>query len=119
MREKYKLKYSCDADCRSEGYTKEDIETDHDGLCDAMIVISMLFNDDGSYSQCEMTADGRTGKQLSTIDIFRAWSMLGMGLSEDESFTGWQKHITQLHADTMRMALKEIGNLDETDRSSH
>lgn len=50
MREKYKLKYSWYAYCRSEGYTKEDIETDHDGLCDAMIVISMLFNDDGSYA---------------------------------------------------------------------
>lgn len=108
MSRTYKLKYKLSIENDSQGYKREDAKNDEDGLCDALVFMSILYPEDGSYSFEAHSADGRSGKQLDAIDLFRAWSILGMSLSENPDLKGWQKQVTEVHASLMRDAIKEI-----------
>lgn len=46
------------------------------GAADALIVLSIIFPEDGSYSMQPASIDGRTGSGLSAKEIFKAWLML-------------------------------------------
>ncbi len=110
MTDKYALRYSFNEEYRDEGYTKEDA-TEGKGLCDAIIGISIIYQDDGSYSQAVFSANGKTKAACTPQEIFKAWHMLGMSLHEEGLLKGWHKDCVKLHAETARAffkALKEI-----------
>ncbi len=88
---KYALRYTWKIDHDESGYTVKDIDNDNHGLCDAMILISIVRPPDGSYSQLLMSADGETHSELTQKDIFKAWLMLGFSLSDNGALQGWQK----------------------------
>lgn len=46
------------------------------GSCDAAVLLSILFPEDGSYSVMLQSLDGRTGRELSDHEVFKAWWML-------------------------------------------
>jgi hypothetical protein len=101
---KYNLKYSWDA--VAGNFSKEDIKGEHDGLCDAMMVVSILFPEDGSYSQMIMSADGRTGKELSQDDIFKVWQMIAFTLERNNGLEGWHKEIIKQVCLSIRQIIK-------------
>jgi hypothetical protein len=57
------------------------------GACDAMLLGSIVFPPDGSYSIMFMAIDGRTGEELSGVELFKAWAMLAKGLGENETLS--------------------------------
>lgn len=76
---RYRLKYKLETEAGS--FTREQIE---DGGTDALMLISCLHPEDGSYSQTFRTMDGRTDKPMAPKDIFKAWMMLGAALAQKE-----------------------------------
>ena len=94
MRHKYRLRYTWDTENRAEGYTVNDTE-DRKGLCDAMLLTSIIRPHDGSYSQACFSFDGETGKPLTQKDIFKVWLTLGLSLEQERGLTGWQHELVK------------------------
>lgn len=105
MTDKYKLRYKIEIDHQPEGYMPEDASDEH-GLTDALVAVSMLYPEDGSYSQqIILAADGRTGKLLPNKDIFKMWLTMGLGLA-DLQHEDLPNQFLSHFAEAVRMAFK-------------
>jgi hypothetical protein len=71
---------------RPEGIKKSDIPKTH-GAADAVLICSMLYPEDGSFSLVLYGGDGRTGKDLHPNEIFKVWTLMAKNLSEDEDLS--------------------------------
>lgn len=81
MTDRYNVRYAVEAS--SEGWAPE--ELGDDGGADALVLISIIFEDDGGRSDVVLSVDGRTGDQLPDIELFKSWVMLAhrlMGSAE-------------------------------------
>lgn len=77
----YKLKY--DFKVESGAFTKE--ELGDSGGADALLLGSLIFSEGGAFSAVFLSRDGRNdGAQLAPVDLFRAWMMLTIELSEKQ-----------------------------------
>lgn len=72
----YKVKWHADY-CSMKA---EEVKAEGVGACDALILHSIIFPPDGSYSHNFFAMDGRERKPLSDEEVFKAWMMLGMTL---------------------------------------
>lgn len=98
----YKLKYKINIEARDEGYQPEDC-SEECGLTDVLAVFSILYPDDGSYSQCiTLTADGREKRPMSQDEIFKLWMTLGLSLSEAETLSDSKRQFVQTFAEIVR-----------------
>jgi len=92
---KYRLKYTLKTE---PGEFKEsDPREKQDGLTDALVVFSILYPEDGSYSQMHISFDGRKvtdGKAyaVNDNDIFKLWILLGADLARSSKL-GIAKHL--------------------------
>jgi len=78
MSHKYKLLYEVEPD--PNGVEKEDIP-EGKGASDALVIMSIIFPEDGSYSWNMYSWDGRTDKELDNDELWKAWLMLTKSLS--------------------------------------
>ncbi len=99
---KYAIRYTWNTELREGGYSKKDVESEHHGLCDAMVIISVVRQEDGSYSQMVLSADGQTKKQFTQDDLFKAWLLFGMQLADEGGVDGWKKQLL----DSMAVAVR-------------
>jgi hypothetical protein len=60
-----------------EKLKKEDV-----GATDAVIMISMAYPADGSFSMLPASLDGRTGKEVDDNELFKVWTMLAKSLAD-------------------------------------
>jgi hypothetical protein len=72
----YQLKH------HAQGIVAQDVPSMH-GASDALIVISQLYLDDGAYSQATSSLDGRTGKDVDSADLWKAWMLLANSLATE------------------------------------
>jgi len=106
---KYKLKY--DLDTKVGEFTKEELEKDDAGGTDALILVSLLYPEDGSFSTYFTTYDGRNeGKNLEDIEIFKFWSMLSKRLSESNTLSVKKKEIASMAFEMVRVVILEGRN---------
>ena len=106
---KYAIRYNFNQECREEGYTED--QSDGNGLCDAIIGISIILPPDGSYSQQLICINGKTKKPMTQDEIFKAWLTLGMSLRNEDKVTGWKKYLLNvLH----EFIIKIFANADKT-----
>lgn len=86
---KYKLKYKLDMDAGE--FSKEDLTNDPSdvGGTDALILFSLLYPEDGSFSSLMITKDGRSGEvtELDDNEVFKVWSMLAHRLAESKTLS--------------------------------
>lgn len=106
MTDKYALRYTFLLDARSEGYTKEDIENDDQGLCDAFLAVSVLRSENGIYSQAIFGYDGDTKSDLSDNDVFKVWVMMGAMLYDNNLLKGWKKKLVSIVATFIKSRFK-------------
>ncbi len=52
------------------------------GATDALLVVSCIEHEEGSYSQMHFSVDGATNGQMTTGQEAKAWSLLGAALLE-------------------------------------
>ena len=86
-----------------------------EGLTDALILISMLYPEDGSLSVALVSADGRNVvdeefPSLPSIDIFKAWSLMANNLMESEDLPPLHRAICQHAFETIRTVILSEGN---------
>lgn len=82
----YKISYEFDP--KLGDFTASELMKAGRGGCDALVFFSILYPEDGSYSQKLVSIDGRTGDSLSTADIWKLWAVLGGGLAASGSEFG-------------------------------
>jgi hypothetical protein len=101
----YKLRYDINIEDKPEGYSKN--EADGKGLTDGLLTISILFPDDGSYSQAVVAAyNGRENRPFTQDEVFKIWMTLGLSLHDTGQLTGWRKEAAHGFADGMRRLFK-------------
>lgn len=89
---KYHLIYKTER--KPEGISKEEVPKGF-GACHAMLMASIIYPPDGSYSVMFIGDDGRPGKDptLSDKEWFKAWGMLAKRLSESKTLDDGRKNL--------------------------
>lgn len=90
---RYPIRYTVDR--RPDGWTKEELDADDAGGCDAVIVHSLIYPPDGSRSEMLLSRDGRTGEELSDIEVFKSWVMTAHALMDSESLDRQARDLAQ------------------------
>lgn len=79
---------------------------------DALLLVSMLYPDDGSFSSLIIPVDGRPGVPLSdersVLDddqMFKVWSLMAKRLSESKTLGAGKKDFARMVFDTIRAAI--------------
>lgn len=81
-------------------WTREQLGTM--GGTDAVIIQSLVFPEDGTFSLATFTNDGRTGGPVEATDIFRAWIAQAAGLIDSGALPHWQEAICAEALDHVR-----------------
>ncbi len=83
MVHKYKTKYNLIS--KAGEFTSEEIRKEGIGGCDAFIIFSLIFPEDGSYSQTFFSFDGRNeGKKLNPNDLWKVWAIMTKNLIDQK-----------------------------------
>lgn len=102
----YHLTYSVTP--HPEGIEKEAVPVDH-GACTALIVASVLYQADGSYSITLASFDGRTATPLPDAELWKAWTLLAKHLSESNHLAQFKKVICGVVFDSVMGAITTAG----------
>lgn len=88
-------------------WRREDLEREGLAGADAMVLISILYPPEGSYSLLPLSVDGRTGERepLSPGEMFKAWSVWGAGLADNEDLEDWQREAAKAATDIVRSVI--------------
>lgn len=97
---KYGLRYDLATETQPGGYDKS--EAGDKGLCDALLVFSIITPEDGSYSQGLLTFHGKEERVLTQEEIFKAWLLLGFSLHDKGELKGWKAQLVEAHTSTVR-----------------
>lgn len=89
----YRLKYNI----QSGKFTKEVLQREETaGGCDAFIIHSIIYPENGSRSEKITAVDGRTGKKLDDEEIFKSWIGMARMLSLSETLQPGKKELCQI-----------------------
>jgi hypothetical protein len=94
----YAIRY--DIEIEAGGFTKD--EHNGKGLCDALLLVSIIKPEDGSYSQMLLSRDGKEMRELTQEELFKVWSLLGVSLYDNGELKGWTHELVEAHAKIMR-----------------
>lgn len=99
MSHKFKLKYEVKS--TPGEFTRKELETDPNdvGGTDALVVFSILYPDDGSYSAIHLSIDGRNeGKPLDSHELWKLWILFGTNLAKKEDLSSEKREIAGMPA---------------------
>lgn len=92
---KYKLVYKTER--HPEGLTKEQLQARPDGkeisACDASLIASIIYPEDGSLSILFIGEDGRTNTELADHEWFKVWILLAKRLGDSQTLDPGKKEI--------------------------
>lgn len=78
---KYRLEYDIKLTNHPEGVPQSQVGKEN-GATDALLVLSLLYPEDGSFSMAIAgSRDGRTGGPVTDSEIFKVWVLLAAHLS--------------------------------------
>lgn len=113
MTQKYHLTY--DIERHKDGIAKDKIPEGH-GACDHVILCSIIDSSDGGVSRAFVSMNGKTGEALEPIELFQAWVMLAMQLSQTLTHKHVQKALLCKHVfETVRSWVLEARGLIKPD----
>jgi hypothetical protein len=75
------------------------------GACDAVVILSLLYPEDGSFSMLPMSRDGRTGEELSDAELFKCWTLLAAHLAESKTLSPEKRQLAAQLFDVVRQAV--------------
>lgn len=92
---KYKLKY--DLPHVPGEFSPDEIKKEGMSGTDALIVFSLLYPEDGSFSALTMSVDGRNdGKELDDNELFKVWALQAKNLSESKTLSNPKKRFAEI-----------------------
>lgn len=101
----YKLKYFLKAE--SGEFKKEIADKEGCGLTDALLVVSMLYPEDGSYSQTFFSFDGNNkGEDISDNDLFKMWICIASTLKGKSDLVKWKREFAETVFQSYREAIE-------------
>ena len=105
LEHKYKIKY----DIKHEvgNFSKEDIQENGSGGTDAFVLFSIIYPEDGSYSQTHFSLDGRTGEALDRNELWKLWSTLSALLAKSDGLAEWKRFISETAFEMVREVIKD------------
>lgn len=103
---KYKMRYKLQIEDCEEGYSVED-RTQEQGLTDGLFVVSMLYPEDGSYSQkIIMAYNGKKHDAMTEGEVFKLWMTMGLGLADNSEIDGIYRTILDAFQKMVRQIWK-------------
>lgn len=100
---KYHVTY--DVTPHREGLDREAIPEGR-GACTAVLLASLLYPEDGSYSAAFVSMDGRTGEPLHDNEVWKAWAMLAAGLAESKTLAPNKRDLAKAVHDAVVAAIR-------------
>jgi hypothetical protein len=88
-----------------EGISREQVGVR--GACDSAVFIGVRNRDDGSSSTAIAACDGRAGKDLDALEIFKAWGVLTHVLANHEQLSPAKRAFCSDVFERLRNALLE------------
>ncbi len=105
MSHKYRLLYRFDP--KPEGVTREEVAAaGAGGACDAALVASIIYPEDGSLSVLFTGTDGRTGDMISDVEMFKVWTLLANRLAASKTLGEGKRQLAQLTWDAVCSAIR-------------
>ncbi len=104
---KYHITYHVDA--HAEGLAANDVPKDR-GACTAVVIGSLLYPPDGSYSAAFFTRDGRTDSELDDAELWKAWMMLSRRLADSDTLSEPKKALCRDVFETIASAMRSAKN---------
>jgi hypothetical protein len=101
---KYRIKYEFTPEYGE--FSGEEVKRANRGGCDAIIFHSILYPEDGTFSCKTFSIDGRKGgDDLSAIELFKVWMLLGSQLAESEELDQARRYMARMPLEAMREAM--------------
>lgn len=98
----YKVKY----DFEFGDFSKDEIMKNGSGGCEAVIVHSILYPEDGSYSHLLISKDGRNQGELDGNELFKAWMMMGATIAKNKTMSEGKRDFCQTVVDAFWESMK-------------
>ena len=117
----YALKYDITLDFNDgKGFTREELQEMQDegqdiGACDQLMLCSVISPSGEGFSLQIATYDGQNlGGPMKESEIFKIWSLLSSAISEDDSFTNWQRLIAKRAFESVQLVI--TGKINQNDK---
>jgi hypothetical protein len=95
----FHLRYKLDFE--SGEFSKSEIAEGF-GAADALMICSISYPEDGSYSMVPLSRDGRTNQELTAKEMFKAWILLGQHIAQMDDLDEGRKLIAETPFQMMR-----------------
>lgn len=102
---RYPLAYRIETSKEHPPRTAEELLEEKLGGCDAIILHSILFRDDGGRSEARLSLDGRTGEDLSADELFKSWTAMAGDLALDERLGESRRVLAGMVFEVMRTVI--------------
>jgi hypothetical protein len=99
MTKTYHLRYTLKFEAGE--FSKSEIGQDQ-GAADALVILSIAYPDDGSYSMVPLSKDGRNNQDLDAKEMFKAWILLGQHIAQMGDLDECRKLIVETPFSMMR-----------------
>lgn len=113
MSHRYKMQYK--AVHLPEGITGEQARADAmEGLgsCDAMLLASIIYPEDGTLSILFIGYDGRTNAELEDIEWFKVWTMLTSRLANSKTLSAEKRTFCSTVFEAFRTEMLAAAKID-------
>jgi hypothetical protein len=67
--------------------TREEVEAANRSACHAVVILSMIYPPDGSFSLLVNSLDGRTGDEVTDSELWKVWTMLASRLGKSRTLS--------------------------------
>lgn len=100
--QRYRITYSLKS--HPKGIDKKDIPKGH-GACDALLIASLIYPQDGSLSLLFVGKDGRTDGELDDREWFKVWVFLASRLSKSKTLDRGRCELAGMTFEVFRAAM--------------
>lgn len=104
MTEEKKYYITYEMNVHPEGLVKRDIPEGH-GAADAVVILSMLYPPDGSFSLAVPSLDGRTHRAVTDNELFKVWTLIASRLADSMTLSANKKEFARLVFEMVRTAI--------------
>lgn len=81
-------------------------EADLFGAADAVVVLSMLYPQDGSFGVLINSLDGRTGEEVTDSELWKVWTMMAVRLMQSKTLAEPKRSLAQTLHECVATALR-------------
>ena len=101
---------SYDIQIHESGASPEWLDNAGRGGADAVVIWSMIYPDDGSFSLMPMSLDGNSRQEVSDDELFKCWSMMAQQLSKSTQLSAGKRDLCRRAFEVVRQVIMQGRN---------